>query len=57
MGEDNNCPECGEWKKEEYDLCFSCNVADKEQNGEICDCGNFKKPNFEKCYACWQIEG
>ena len=49
---ENTCPDCGEYKKEEYELCYQCNRDAMAADGKICDCGQFKQPEYEECYEC-----
>lgn len=29
---ENECDNCGEWKSQEYDLCYNCFIEEKEKN-------------------------
>lgn len=46
------CPDCGEFKKEEYEYCYQCSRSRAESEGRLCDCGAFKKPEYDQCYSC-----
>ncbi len=30
LSEDNECPECGQWKGEDYEVCFNCHTRDED---------------------------
>jgi hypothetical protein len=49
---ENTCPDCGQWKKEEYDQCYNCSHAIAEDEGRVCVCGNRKQPEYDVCYEC-----
>jgi len=51
---ENTCPECDEYKKEEYELCYDCNQKELEKNGNLCVCGNYKNAEYSECYECNQ---
>lgn len=47
---ENTCPECGKWKKPQYDTCFACSGM------TLCnECGvNYHSQEYEVCYQCSQ---
>lgn len=52
---DDICPDCGEWKREEYERCYTCNM--KEAGKELCPQCNDKYYDPKKwklCYTCHQ---
>lgn len=51
---ENTCPECGEFKREEYEFCYNCKMRKAAENDELCECGNFKNPNYPQCFQCSQ---
>lgn len=54
LNEENICPDCGDYKKEEYELCFVCNQNDLKKSGNICECGSYKKEDYDTCFDCYQ---
>lgn len=53
---ENTCPDCGEWKKEQYELCYECSRNQADNQGRICECGNFKNPEYDTCFECHQAQ-
>ena len=52
MLKENTCPECGEFKREDYELCYTCHQYILEESGNLCDCGNYKSEEYKTCYEC-----
>ena len=53
---ENTCSKCGEWKNEDYPLCYSCSMDEK--GFVMCDCGDkyYDPEKYQKCYDCNQKE-
>lgn len=49
---DNLCSLCGEWKNEDYPICYTCSM--KEKGFVMCDCGEkyYDPKRYKKCYDC-----
>lgn len=52
----DECPNCGERKSVEYELCYDCNLEEAEDEGRVCECGKFKQPQFDLCFECHKKE-
>lgn len=51
---ENLCSICNEWKKEEYEFCYTCSM--KNSGKKICpECGDkyYDPAKFECCYFCY----
>ena len=49
----NACPNCQQWKKPGFDLCYNCSMATMD-DCPVEGCKRKKKPNFETCFQCKQ---
>lgn len=51
---ENTCLKCGEWKNEDYPLCYTCSMDEK--GFVLCECGEkyYDPEHYEKCYDCNQ---
>lgn len=56
MDWENTCPECGEYKQEQYEYCYGCAQEVAYQEGRICECGSYKSKEFKQCYECARVE-
>ena len=47
----NVCPNCSEWKKAGFELCYPCSMATMD-DCPVAGCNRKKKPSFATCYRC-----
>lgn len=56
LAPENTCPDCGEWKNENYETCYGCSRLEAEKHNRVCGCGNFKGEDYEVCFQCMEEE-
>lgn len=55
---DDICPKCGEWKNEDYPLCYACSMLER---GLViclyCTEKYYDPKKYDRCYDCHKKEG